>query len=397
MMLDRKLPNNLKPATKALHVDHAIERNTSVSPSIHQSVSYLTEDAEDFSQKAQEPFNDMFYARHGTPTSSRIAKVIAELEGGEQSMMFASGMGAITTTILALVQKGDHVIAQKNLYSASASFLTKFLPRFGVDYTLVDQQAIEGFEKAITSKTKIILVETPVNPLMRLTNLRLVSNLAKAHNILTICDNTFATPINQTPIKLGIDLVVHSVSKYIGGHHDLLSGCVVGSNELLQRIWDTSMDLGPTAAPFNSWLALRGIRTLNMRVAEHNANAFKVASFLEQHRKVGDVFYPGLPSHPQFELAKEQMSGYGGMLSFDIPGGYEAGRDFIKNLKICLNAASLGGVDTLVVQPAVMFRARLTDEEIYDLNVTPGMIRMSVGIEDVDDTLSDLDQALSVI
>lgn len=396
-MLRRKLPANIKSATKALHVDHAIEDGAAVSPPIHQSVTYRTDSPEDFSQKAQEPFNDVFYARHGTPTSSRIAKILADLEGAEEAMMFASGMGAITTTILALVQQGDHVIAQKSLYSASASFLTKFLPRFGVDITLVDQQSIEEFEKAIISKTKIILVETPVNPLMRLTDLRSVSKLAKIHNIITICDNTFATPINQTPIKLGIDLVVHSASKYIGGHHDLLAGCVVGSTELLRRIWDTSMDLGPTAAPFNSWLALRGIRTLKLRVMEHNANALKVASYLEQHPKIGDVFYPGLTSHPQFKLANQQMSGFGGMLSFDIPGGYQAGSKFLKALNICLNAASLGGVDTLVVQPAVMFRARLTDQEITELNITPGMIRMSVGIEDLCDILNDIEIALSKI
>lgn len=396
-MSKRTLPPNLKPATIALHIDHEVEQGASVCPPIHQSVTYRADDADDFSQKAQEPFNDMFYARHGTPTSSRAAKVIAELEGGEEAMMFASGMGAITTTILALVQSGDHIIAQKSLYSASASFLTKFLPKFGVDVTLVNQQNIEEFEKAITPKTKIMLLETPVNPLMRLTDLELVSRLAKTHNITTICDNTFATPINQRPIKLGIDLVIHSASKYIGGHHDLLAGCVVGPKELLCRIWDASMDLGPTVAPFNSWLALRGIRTLKLRVLEHNTNALKVASYLEKHPKIGDVFYPGLASHPQHKLARKQMSGFGGMLSFDIPSGYQAGSRFMKELNICINAASLGGVDTLVVQPAVMFRARLTDEEIRELEITPGMIRMSVGIEDVSDILNDVDSALKKI
>lgn len=394
-MQKRTLPENLEPATKALHADHDIEDGAGVSPPIHQSVTYRTDDADDFSRKAQDPFNDVFYARHGTPTSSRAAKVIAELEGAEEAMMFASGMGAITTTLLALVQSGDHIIAQKNHYSASASFLTKFLPKFGVAVTLVDQERIEAFEAAITPKTKVILVETPVNPLMRLTDLALISRLAKVHNIITVCDNTFATPINQTPIKLGIDLIVHSASKYIGGHHDLLAGCVAGPRKLLQRIWDASMDLGPTTAPFNSWLALRGIRTLKLRISQHNENALKVATYLEGHPKIGEVFYPGLNSHPQHSLAKKQMSGFGGMLSFDIAGGYKAGSRFMKKLNICINAASLGGVDTLVVQPAVMFRARLTDEEIRELNITPGMIRMSVGIEDINDILNDIDHALN--
>ncbi len=394
-MLHRNLPSSLKQATVALHTDHDVEKDTSVSPPIHQSVTYLTENADDFAFKAQEPFNDMFYARHGTQTSSRIAKIIAELEGAEKAMMFASGMGAITTTILALVKSGDHMIAQKNQYSASASFLSKFLPRFGVDVTLVDQQSLKEFEKAVTPKTKIILVETPVNPLMSLTDLKLVSMLAKSHNIITICDNTFATPINQTPLNSGIDLVVHSASKYISGHHDLLAGSVAGTEALLRQIWDASMDLGPVAAPFNSWLALRGIRTLKLRIMEHNSNALKVASFLEQHSKIGKVYYPGLSSHPQHDLAKSQMTGFGGMLAFDIPGGYDAGKSFLKNLNICQNAASLGGVDTLVIQPAVMFKARLSDSEIRDLNITPGMIRMSVGIEDINDIVADIDQALN--
>lgn len=396
-MFKRNLPSNLKPATKALHVDHSIENGLAVAPPIHQSVTYLTESAEDFLYKAQDPLNDKFYARHGTPTSSRIAKVIAELEGAEQAMMSASGMGAITSAILAMVSQGDHIIAQKNLYSATASFLSNFLPRFGIDLTLVDQLSIQAFQNAITNKTKLILVETPVNPLMSLTDLSAVSNLAKNHNIITICDNTFATPFNQKPIAIGIDLVAHSVSKYIGGHHDLLAGCVVGSEELLQKIWDTSMDLGATAAPFNSWLALRGVRTMKLRVMEHNANAIKVASFLEEHPKIGNVFYPGLPSHPQFELANKQMTGFGGMLSFDIKGGYDAGNQFLKNLQISINAPSLGGVETLAVQPSVMFKARLTEEEIKELKITPGMIRMSVGIEDINDILLDLEQALGKI
>lgn len=396
-MFQRQLPDNIKPATIALHVDHNIESGPAVSPPIHQSVTYLTESAEDFSDKAQAPLNDMFYARHGTPTSSRVAKVIAELEGAEEAMMLASGMGAITNSILALVSQGDHIIAQKNLYSATASFLSKFLPRFGIGFTLVDQQSIDEFEKAITKKTKLILLETPVNPLMTLTDLALISNLARRYNIITICDNTFATPINQRPLDLNIDLVVHSASKYIGGHHDLLAGCVAGSEELIHRIWDTSMELGATAAPFNSWLALRGVRTMKLRVDEHNDNAQKVASFLEGHPKIGRVYYPGLPSHPQYNLAKKQMTGYGGMLSFDIPSGYNAGREFLKHLQISLNAPSLGGVETLVVQPSVMFKARLTDEEISNLNITQGMIRMSVGIEDVADILNDLEFALGKI
>jgi len=381
-------------STTSLHSDRSLENGTAVAPSIHQSVSYLAESGEDFLHKATEPLNDQFYCRHGNPTSSRIAKVIAELEGGEAAMMFASGMSAISTTILAFVENGDHIIAQKNLYSATASFLNRLLPKFGVDVTFIDQTSIENFERAITPKTKLIFVETPSNPLLSITDLRGVSEVAKANNIITICDNTFATPINQNPISLGIDMVVHSATKYIGGHHDLLAGCVTGSSNHLGTIWDVSMDLGPIAAPFNSWLALRGVRTLKLRVLQHNSSALLIAQQLEEHPKVGSVYYPGLASHPQHELAKRQMTGFGGMLAFDILDGYEAGRTFIQNTQLCTNAPSLGGVDTLVTQPAEMFSARLDETEIQALGITPGMIRMSVGIEDVADLQVDIDSAL---
>lgn len=384
-------------ATIALHGDQHIEDDNAVSPALHQSVTYYAENADEFAANAKEPFNNHFYARHGNKTTSRIAKVISSLEGAETAMMFSSGMGAITNSILAFVKSGDHVIAQKNQYSATANFLNNFLPRFGINVTLVDQQSADDFAEAITSKTKVIFVETPVNPTLKLTDLKLVAKLAKENNIITICDNTLATPINQLPILLGIDLIVHSVTKYIGGHHDLLAGCVAGPEKLLRNIWDISMDLGPTAAPFNSWLALRGVRTLKLRMDQHNINAGKVATFLEGHQKVAKVYYPGLKSHPQHSLAKAQMNGFGGMVSFDLSGGYVAGQKFIKKLELCLNAASLGGVDTLAIQPAVMFKARLNDDEIKKMDITSGMIRMSVGIEDVDDILTDIENALKII
>ena len=384
----------LGQATMSLHSDRSLENGMAVAPAIHQSVNHLTEDGVAFAHKATEPLNDQFYCRHGNPTSSRIAKIIADLEGSQAAMMFASGMSAITTTILTFVENGDHIIAQENLYSATASFLSRFLPKYGVDVTFVDQRSIESFERAITPKTKIIYVETPSNPLLSITDIRRVSELAIANNVITICDNTLATPINQKPIGLGVDLVVHSATKYIGGHHDLLAGCVTGPANYLRTIWDVSMDLGPIAAPFNSWLALRGVRTLKLRVLQHNSSALLIAQQLEEHPKVGTVYYPGLTSHPQHDLARKQMRSFGGILTFDMLGGYEAAGTFIQNTQLCMNAPSLGGVDTLVSQPAVMFSARLNKKEIQAQDIRPGMIRMSVGIEDVADLQHDIDRAL---
>ncbi len=380
--------------TIALHADRDLSSNKAVAPALEQSVTYAVDKEDDFAAKAEMPFYDQFYARHGTPTSSKIAKVIADMEGGDGALMFSSGMAAITTTILSFVNAGDHIIVQQSLYSATASFFRKFLARFGVRVSAVNQTSIETFEAEITNDTKLIYVETPVNPLMTLTDLVKISEIAKAHDILTICDNTFATPVNQKPLQLGIDVVVHSVTKYIGGHHDLLSGCVVTASSRLEQIWDTGMDLGPTAAPFNSWLALRGVRTLKLRVDQQNKNALQIATFLENHPCVGKIYYPGLKSHLQHELAKKQMSGSGGMIAFEVLGGYEKAAQFINSLKYCLNAASLGGVDTLVIQPASMFRARLDDKEIQALGIAPGLVRLSIGIEAVTDLIEDLDQAL---
>jgi len=395
-MKERNNKPKLGRATIALHSDRSFEDDIAIAPALHQSVTYRTVNSDEFADKAIEPQNNYFYTRHGNPTSSRTAKVIAELEGGEAALMFSSGMGAITTTILAFVNQGDQIIAQDSLYSATASFLRRFLPRYGVDVKFVDQTSTDSFAKAITAKTKAIFVETPTNPLLTLTDLKNISNCAKKHNIVTICDNTLATPINQTPFKFGIDIVVHSATKYIAGHHDLLAGCVVASNDHINHIWDVSMDLGPIAAPFNSWLALRGIRTLKLRVDQQNKNALSLAHFLKMHPAINHVYYPGLRTHPQHELATRQMDGFGGILSFNVRGGLEAARSFARSTTLCMNAPSLGGVDTLIVQPAEMFRARLSDTEIRGQNISPGLIRMSVGIEEFDDLCEDIDKALAV-
>lgn len=381
-------------ATRALHGDRDMDSGTNVAPSLHQSVTHFATSGEDFAFKASEPLNDQFYARHGNPTTSRLARILADLEGGEAAMIMSSGMGSIATTVLALVSGGDHVIAQTSHYIGTTNLLTQVLPRFGVDVTQVDQRDTEAFRRAIQPNSKLIIVETPVNPTMQLTDLAAVAAIARGSGILTLCDNTVATPFLQRPLELGIDVCLHSATKYIGGHHDLLAGAVVTSGSLIERIWDMSMTLGPIPAPFNAWLALRGIRTLKLRMQQHCASAMAIAEFVATHPKIEKVNYPGLPDHPQHELAQRQMTAFGGLLSYEVAGGYEGGRRFIEALRLPLNAGSLGGVDSLVIQPAAMWGGRLPDEVVKSQGVGPGLIRMAVGIEDMADLLFDLKQAL---
>ncbi len=385
----------LDAATIALHADRILAKDKSVAPPIHQSVSYYFKESQEFADHAIEALNTDFYGRHGNLNAARLAEVVAQLEGAEAGMILSSGMGAITTTLLTFLSSGDHVIAQRNHYSATNSFLTGFLKRFGVEVSLVDQTSPRAFASEIMQNTKMILLETPVNPAMTITDLSAVSAIAKAASIVTVCDNTLASPINQRPLDWGIDLVVHSATKYIGGHHDLLAGTVVGSRQCIEAIWGISMDLGPIGAPFDAWLGLRGIRTLQSRMHCHNSNAMDIASQLENSSAIKSVYYPGLKTHPQHALAKKQMIGHGGMLSFEFSGGYDAAQKFIAGLNLCLNAPSLGGVDTLVVQPAAMFRARMSEKDILAQGIQPGLVRMSVGIENIKDLLQDINVSLS--
>ncbi|MEM6804806.1 MAG: aminotransferase class I/II-fold pyridoxal phosphate-dependent enzyme [Bacteroidota bacterium] len=389
---------DLSDASKSLHADRSLETNNMVAPPLFQSVTQTADNAEEFARMASVPLEDDFYTRYGNPTSSRIAKVIAELEGAEAGMMLASGMGAISTSILSFLEKGDHVIAQVSHYIGTSKLMQDFLPRFGVEVSLVKQSDTAAFKAAIQPNTKLIVLETPVNPTMEITDLEAVSKIAKEQGILTLCDNTFASPIIQKPIQWGIDLVLHSATKYIGGHHDLLAGCVVGKKELLEKIWGQSLVLGASAAPMNSWLALRGIRTLDMRVKKQNKNAQKIAEYLHQHPKISAVHYPGLSNHPQSDLVQKQMKGMGGgLMSFVLKNGYEAGVKFLDRVQLIQHAASLGGVDSIAILPAVMWGGRLPEEVIQEQGIAPGMIRFAVGIEDSADLIRDIEQALDTL
>ena len=380
--------------TRLIHSDHHLNTTSAVAAPIYTTATFRAGSAKDFATRAGEPRHPEFYSRYGNPTLAQAENVLADLEGAESALVTGSGMAAVSATVLSIVSQGDHIVCQSNHYGGTLNLFQKLLPRFGVETTQVDQRDIKNFEKALRSNTKLILVETPANPTMTLTDLRADASLAKSRGITTVIDNTFATPINQRPLDLGIDLAFHSATKYFGGHSDLIAGAVMGSNESVTRVWNMHVILGATLGAFDAWLMLRGLRTLALRVRQHNENALALAEFLEKHRSVKAVYYPGLKNHPQHELARKQMSGFGGMLSFEVKGGYEAADRVLSRLRLPARAASLGGVESLAVHPASNFLHYMTLEEAEKIGIAPGLLRISVGLEGKDDLIADFEQAL---
>jgi len=337
------------------------ESDSAIAPPLHLSATFRAADAGDFASMASQPRHTRYYTRYGNPTLDRAAGLIAGLEGAGAGLMTASGMGAISATVMALVKAGDHVIAQTNHYMGTSRLLGDLLARFGVSVTFVDQTRIEAFEAAIRPQTRLIVVETPVNPTLALTDLAAVAELAHRHGVLTLADNTFASPLNQQPLALGIDLVVHSATKYLGGHHDLTAGAVLGSPELIDRVWECAIVLGAVLSPHDAWLLLRGMRTLSVRVARINSSAMAVATALLGMSGAQAVHYPGLSSHPQHALACRQMRGFGGVMAVQVKGGYRETEQVMKRLQLFAQAVSLGGVESLAVHAAAMWAGTLDD------------------------------------
>jgi cystathionine beta-lyase/cystathionine gamma-synthase len=376
------------------HGDSGIERTPDVAPPIHPTSTFAASDATEFAAMATDARHPRYYTRYGNPTTARAEAIIAALEGAEAALVTASGMGAIAAAVLSLVRAGDHVIAQRNHYMGTAKLCSELLPRFGVEVSIVDQTQLGAFQEAITPRTTLIIVESPANPTLQLTDLAGVASLARGRAILTLADNTFASPLNQRPLELGIDLVMHSATKYLGGHHDLTAGAVAGTAALIERIWQTAFVLGATLGPIDAWLLLRGLRTLPMRVRHQNDSALAVAAFLEGHPKIEAVHHPGLPSHPQHALALRQMTGFGGTLAFQVNGGYSGTEAFMSGLRFAKQAVSLGGFETLAVHAAAMWAGTLSDEQVRAAGVDPNLVRLSVGLEHPSDIIADLDAAL---
>ncbi|MCX4472175.1 Methionine gamma-lyase [Micromonospora sp. MW-13] len=383
--------------TTAVHGDDGLSPAGAVSPPIVQSATFSAETDERFTEIATQTRGDAFYTRYGNPNHAQVAAVVAELEGVETGLVTASGMGAITTIALALLTVGDHVIVQRSTYGGTTSLTTGLLTRFGVSCTQVDQTDVDAFARALTPRTRLVLVETPSNPLLELTDLSAVVELAHAHGAYAVVDNTFATPVNQRPATFGADLVWHSATKFLGGHSDVSAGVVVGSAELVDRVWQTAIVTGATLGPIDAWLLLRGIRTLPLRMARHNDNALALARTLEEHPAVARVRYPGLPSHPQHDLARKQMSGYGGVFSLDLAGGRPAAATLLAELRLAKRAASLGSVSTLVVHPRSMWAGIVDAAQLAETGIGEGLVRVSTGIEETPDLLADFTRALDIV
>jgi cystathionine gamma-lyase len=381
---------NMKFATLAIHGGQSPEPATgAVMPPIFTSSTYIQE-----SPGVHKGFE---YSRSHNPTRFAWERAVASLEGGKQGLAFASGMAA-TSTIMELLDSGDHVIAMDDLYGGTFRLFDKVRGRSaGLNFSYVDLADLSAVEAAITPKTRMIWIETPSNPMLKLVDIKAVAAIAKQHNMIVVVDNTFATPYNQRPLEMGADIVMHSATKYLNGHSDMVGGiAVVGDNdELVEKMLFLQNSVGAVAGPFDSYLALRGVKTLALRMKHHNQAAMELALWLEQHPQVEKVIYPGLTSHPQHELAKQQMSGFGGMISILLNGDLEKARRFLETVEIFALAESLGGVESLIEHPAIMTHASIPKENREKLGILDNFVRISVGIEDLDDLKADLDKALS--
>ena len=337
------------------------------------------------------------YPRYfNTPNQEALCKKIAALEKTENALIFGSGMAAISTTLMAFLHKGDHVVLQETLYGGTYNLVVEEFDKFGIEYTFTDSLEIEDFKKAIRSNTKVVFIETPSNPLLKLVDIKAVADLAKQHGIVTMIDNTFASPINQTPIDFGIDIMIHSATKYMGGHSDILAGAVAASNEHIDKIWNIAKNFGGSLSDFTVWMLERSIKTMNLRVKCQNENALKMANYLEQNSNVDKVYYPGLASHENYELAKAQMKGFGGMLSFELKEGIDS-MEFQRNLQLIKPSMSLAGVESTLLSPSQTSHALLSPEERAKQGIKDGLIRFSVGIEEVEDLIADIEQAIEKI
>jgi cystathionine beta-lyase/cystathionine gamma-synthase len=384
-----------RPETVAVHGASDLEKkNGPVGTPIYQTSTFEVTDND---EQQRVTTTDRYYTRWGNPTNTAAEQAVAAVEGVEAARTFASGMGAITTTILALLKTGDHVVAQRDIYGGVTKFFSQWLPRLGIETTFVDTNDYEQHARAIRPNTRILYLESPTNPALRVVDLKKTAALARQHKLISMIDSTFGTPINQHPAEYAIDLVMHSGTKYLSGHADLTCGVVCGRQELMDQIWETRTTLGNCMDPHAAWLLIRGLKTLAVRVARQNENALRVADFLEQHAKVRRVHYPFLKSHPQHAIARQQMTGGGGMVTFEVEGTGEDARRVSEAMRLFTLATSLGGVESLVSIPVLTSHAMISAEQRQKMGVTEQMVRLSVGIESAEDLIADLEHALDAV
>jgi cystathionine beta-lyase/cystathionine gamma-synthase len=387
--------HRFRPETEAIHGGASLDkRNAPMEEPIYQTSTFQVTDSD---EQVRATNTDMFYTRYGNPTHTAVEKRIAELEGADAALLFASGMNAITTSLMALLKAGDHIISQRDIYGGVTKFLSSWLPKMGIETTFVDTIDYDQYVRAIRPNTKLLYLESPTNPTLRVIDLRKTAAIARDHGLISAIDGTFGTPINQRPVEYGIDLVLHSGTKYFGGHTDLICGVAAGRKDLIDIILGTRTTLGGVMDPHAAFMLLRGIKTLAVRVERQNESALRIAEFLSTHPKVRSVNYPFLKGHPQRALAIEQMKGAGGVLSFEVEGTAEDAKRVSEALQLFILAPSLGGAESLVSIPVLTSHAMISAEHRKQMGVTEQLIRLSVGVEHVDDLIADIDHALSVV
>ncbi|WP_430432232.1 methionine gamma-lyase [Oceanicaulis sp.] len=386
-------------STRAIHAGYEpAQEGGALVPPLHLSSTFAFETVEDAGAAFSGERPAHFYTRISNPTLDLLERRIADLEGAAAGVSFGSGMGAITSVLWSLLEPGDEILADKALYGCTFSFLNHGLARFGIKVRHVDMSDIDAVIAAFSDKTRVVYFETPANPTMTLVDIAAVSAVARAHDVLTVVDNTYATPLITRPIELGADVVVHSATKYLGGHGDLVAGIAVGSSDVMERVrlYGLKDMTGAALSPFNAMLILRGLKTLSLRMERHSQTGLAVARWLKAHPQVRTVAYPGLEDGPHYALAKSQMRHFGGMIAFELEGGYEAGVKMMNAMKLALRAVSLGDAETLIQHPASMTHSAYSPEERALHGISDGLVRLSVGLEDADDILADLEQALMV-
>jgi methionine-gamma-lyase len=382
-------------ATRAIHAGedrHGLD--APVTTPITRSSTFTFSGTAEMKRWAEGKSKAYIYTRYGNPTLTVAETKLAELEGGEAAVVAASGMAAISSALLAVLQAGDEVIATRQLYGGSYRLLRDVFPRLGIGVRHVESD-LAGVERLVTRRTRALYIETPTNPTLRLVDLRKAVALARRYKLVSLIDNTFASPVLQKPLRMGFDIVVHSATKYLSGHSDLIAGAAIGSRKWMDRVRQMIIYLGGSMDPDAGYLLIRGLKTLEVRVRRQCETAMKVAKFLARHPKVARVHYPGLPSHPDHKLAKSQMRGFGGMLAFDLKGGLPAARRFCDRARVFLLAASLGGTESLIVLPIFTSHYRMSRQELAAAGVEPGTVRVSIGLEDSADLIADLKQALA--
>ena len=405
-MADRQDRDRREPgfATICVHGKKHLDKHEAdrpiraVSTPIFQSSTFAFENVEHGAAVFRGEDPSYVYTRLGNPTQTALETEMAFLEQGEAALALASGMAAATTAVLTCCRAGDHIVSGDTLYGGTHQLFTQTLPRMGITVTEVPADDPQNFADAMTERTKLVYLESPANPTLVLTDIAAVAEIGHRGGATVLVDNTFCTPYLQNPLLLGADVVLHSATKYIGGHGDTVAGILVGRQDwILEARMEILRDVGGCISPFNAWLLLRGLKTLPVRMDRHMENAAEIAQFLAYHPKVTDVIYPGLKTHPQHELARRQQRGFGGMISFMVEGGREAGRTVMDNVQLCTLAVSLGDVDTLIEHPASMTHSTYDEDELKKVGIDPGMVRLSVGLENVEDIIADLRQALALI